>query len=434
MTMRLHFSPGAGPTGAVGYIHLDTDQNPATGLPPTALFGLPSQDIGFDYYLSLFNLPTSVDIFDANDIYIASVIPTLTTDALEFTLPLNTLGNDDGRIDVTMALGDFFGPTDWAPDTGHGSVTLGDVPWLSETPQTGNLAANIGNQLIDVTFDASVVTQTGQYTATLLLVEDALRGNSDDPVNNRFDIPVTMRVVPYGVALDPFGTASQSGDPGTTVTYTLRVINAGLFTDTFDVSLSGQAWTTSGPATTESLAPGAQTDITVMVTIPPSALAQDKDEATITLTSQAEPDIFTAAKLTTLANTVYGVNVTPPSGAKSGSAGTMVTYILQLTNAGNITDTFVISGSGHNWPTVIPLGRNLDGTTITVGPLAVGASDTLEVNVFIPPTASEGEHDTATIHITSQASPGTSSTALLTTTVSTGPEISIYMPLIVKSE
>jgi N-acetylneuraminic acid mutarotase len=429
MMMRLRFSPGAGPTGAVGYIHLDTDQNPATGLPPTDLSGLPTQDIGFDYYLSLFNSPTSVDIFDANGIYIASVIPTLTTDALEFTIPLSALGNDDGLIDVTMVLGDFFGPTDWAPDAGHGSIILGDVPWLSEDPQTGNLAANIGNQLIDVILDASVVTQTGRYTATLLV-------GSDDPVNNRLGIPVTMRVVPYGVALTPL-TASQSGDPGTTAIYTLRVINAGLLTDTFDVTLSGQAWPTSGPTTTESLAPGAQTDITVTVTIPTSALAQARDETTITLTSQAEPGISTAARLTTLANTVYGVNVTPPAGAKSGNAGAMVTYILHITNTGNITDTFVISGSGYNWPTVIPLERNISGTTITVGPLAVGASDTFEVNVFIPPTASEGEHDTATIHITSQASPGTLSTAVLTTTVSGGPEpplISIYMPLIVKSE
>ena len=107
--MRLSFNSGLGPGGAVGYIHLDTDQNVATGLPPSVLFGLPGQDVGYDYYLSLFGLPERVDVFDANNVYIGSVAPSLTADTLEFTLPLLFLDNDDGFIDLTMVLGDFFG-------------------------------------------------------------------------------------------------------------------------------------------------------------------------------------------------------------------------------------------------------------------------------------------------------------------------------------
>ncbi len=130
MVMRLEFRPGAGPTGALGYIHLDTDQNAATGLPPSSLFGLPGQDIGFDYYLNLFNLPFTVDIYDANATYLGSVIPAYEGNALEFAVPLSVLGEDEGLMDVTMVLGNISGPADWAPDGGHGSISPG-VPWLS---------------------------------------------------------------------------------------------------------------------------------------------------------------------------------------------------------------------------------------------------------------------------------------------------------------
>ena len=66
---------------------------------------------------------------------------------------------------------------------------LVDVPWLSESPITGTIAADVGIQSIDVIFDASVVTQTGEYYATL-------QTNSSDPVNQRIGIPVTMTAKP----------------------------------------------------------------------------------------------------------------------------------------------------------------------------------------------------------------------------------------------
>src|SRR6185503_19048096 len=157
MSMRLTFNSGSGPVGAFGYIHLDTDQNVATGLPPTALFGLPEQDIGFDYFLilNLFDLPQRVDVVDANGVYIGSAAPIFTADALEFTLPLSFLGNDDGNMDLTMVLGDDVGPTDWAPDVGHG--TIFDARWLSELPVAGNVSPG-NNQLVQVIFDSTAVS------------------------------------------------------------------------------------------------------------------------------------------------------------------------------------------------------------------------------------------------------------------------------------
>ncbi len=67
----------------------------------------------------------------------------------------------------------------------------GDAPWLSENPITGTVAADGGTALVDVTFDAGVpeVTQPGEYYATLNV-------HSDDPVQGKIGVPVTLTVLP----------------------------------------------------------------------------------------------------------------------------------------------------------------------------------------------------------------------------------------------
>ena len=70
----------------------------------------------------------------------------------------------------------------------------GDALWLSEDPFEGVVAPDIGTQVISVTFDSSVVTQPGTYMAEIKI-------KTNDPVNSKFVIPVTMNVngpVDYG--------------------------------------------------------------------------------------------------------------------------------------------------------------------------------------------------------------------------------------------
>ena len=64
-----------------------------------------------------------------------------------------------------------------------------DVPWLSENPTSGTLAADTGTAPTVVTLDASVpaVDQPGVYYA-------AVNVFSADPVNNILQVPVTMTV------------------------------------------------------------------------------------------------------------------------------------------------------------------------------------------------------------------------------------------------
>ncbi len=64
-----------------------------------------------------------------------------------------------------------------------------DVPWLSENPVSGTVAA-VDDLVVDVTFDAGVpeVTQPGDYFATLKVANDTPYGT--------LDVPVTMTVLP----------------------------------------------------------------------------------------------------------------------------------------------------------------------------------------------------------------------------------------------
>jgi hypothetical protein len=69
----------------------------------------------------------------------------------------------------------------------------GDVEWLDQDPQFGVVAPDGGEQEIVVTFDASVVTEPGDYFATLRVV-------SNDPMMGSYNIPVTMTVEPSDTA------------------------------------------------------------------------------------------------------------------------------------------------------------------------------------------------------------------------------------------
>ena len=96
-------------------------------------------------------------------------------------------------------------------------------------------------------------------------------------------------------------TAAQSGVPGTTVTYTLWVTNAGTCGDTFAVTVSGNGWPTNVPAEMGPLDPNAGATLEVTVDIPAGANGGDWDEATITLASQITPTTTATSVLTTTA-------------------------------------------------------------------------------------------------------------------------------------
>jgi len=61
-----------------------------------------------------------------------------------------------------------------------------DIPWLSEAPITGTVAAG-GQQLVNVTFTAAPTMTLGVYTGTLVV-------GTDDLSHANINVPVTFTV------------------------------------------------------------------------------------------------------------------------------------------------------------------------------------------------------------------------------------------------
>lgn len=102
-----------------------------------------------------------------------------------------------------------------------------------------------------------------------------------------------------------------------------------------------------------------------------------------------------------------------------GYPGNTVSYMLVLSNTGDITDTFDITVTA-NWDT------HLSSTVIT---LTATTGTHIHVDVDIPSTADEGDSDTAVLTATSQGNITTTATISLTTLVQ---DSIIHLPIVVK--
>jgi carboxypeptidase T len=102
----------------------------------------------------------------------------------------------------------------------------------------------------------------------------------------------------------------QDGFPGMPVTYTLHITNTGNTTDTFDV-VPVSTWDVSVVPTIGPLAGGESISFTVVVILPALPPSGTSDTATVTVTSQGDPDLWQVAVLTTTArwNGVWIPNV-----------------------------------------------------------------------------------------------------------------------------
>jgi choice-of-anchor B domain-containing protein len=207
----------------------------------------------------------------------------------------------------------------------------------------------------------------------------------------------------YGVALSADATAV--GLPGTTVTYTLQITNTGLTTDTFTLDTASN-WTATQSAFIVSLGIAQSQTFSVVVQIPPEALAGQSDEALVTAVSHGDSSVTAATQLTTSAGAVYGLALSGET-AREGAPGQVVTYTLHLTNTGNISDTFGLNVTEAGWETAVsPPSLSL----------AAGAAGHISLGVHIPLTATTGLTDTAVFQAVSVNEPTTAADWVVTTT------------------
>jgi len=117
--------------------------------------------------------------------------------------------------------------------------------------------------------------------------------------------------------------------------------------------------------------------------------------------------------LTVVTTPTYGLQLAPASQGLTATAGSVVTYTLTVTNAGNVNDTFDVAVTGDTFTTTAPASVSL----------VPGASATFNVVV----TAGASGSDTATITLTSQGDGTTSANATVTTIVAIN---KLFLPII----
>jgi carboxypeptidase T len=219
-------------------------------------------------------------------------------------------------------------------------------------------------------------------------------------LNCSMTVPVTSSlmasVISYtaGLEVSPLAQAGF-GDPGTPVTYTFTVTNTGEQPDLIYVSLVESSWLVSLPDPIGPLASGDSASVLVTVTVPSNAAAGVLDAASLQFASTHPSAELVTATLTTTANTVYGLEVTPAGYIQYGFPGSTVTYTFQVTNTGNTTDTFTVIPTS-DWEVIVPSN---------IGPLEAGESITIMVLVTVPVLAPDGQQNIASLRFTSQENP-----------------------------
>ena len=199
----------------------------------------------------------------------------------------------------------------------------------------------------------------------------------------------------------------QNGDPGASLAYMFSVTNTGSLSDTITFAISGHVWPAAvTPPTVASLPSYSYTQVIVSTTIPLTALAGAQDVISFTATSQGSL-VTQAVALTTMANAQYGVSLSPASAQQTGRPGASVTYPVQVTNTGNITDIFAIAYSSNVWPVSVP-------AVIAALPPRTATSFTVTVTL---PVSTLTVSDTVVLTATSQGDNAQAAAVQLTTIV-----------------
>jgi hypothetical protein len=291
-----------------------------------------------------------------------------------------------------------FAGTDWGLYYTD-DVTAGSPIWYKFT--AGLPSVMIWDMAVD--YD-------GSMNATTLALFTRSRGAYVWPLSSG---PIN---VDYAVVLAP--NTSIDGTPGSSVVHNFTLANTGQNNDSYNLSVSGETWTTNlQTGTPIAVQSGMTATVQVEVEIP--HVPNTSDSFMLTATSVNSPTVSASATGTTNAAVNPDVTVTTPNDSQSGAPGTTLTYTVNVTNTGDYTDTFTVDLSGNLWPTT--------ASTNSVGPLGMGESTTIEVYVTVGASGS----DSVTVTLISDLDNNISNSVVLTSTSDSG-TFEIYMPAVRK--
>ena len=172
--MALDFTADTPIDQAVGYVFLDIDQNPDTGLPADAVSGLPTQDVGMEYFIDLFAIHDPepvIFIVERRNLRGRRRCPaTVDGQSLIFDIPLEAIGGDDGNINTAMVAGRLRLPVRLGPGRGprHDRAVLRPARGSSRIRSPATVAPG-DSQVAQVTLGGAGLAP-GNYQALIVLV------------------------------------------------------------------------------------------------------------------------------------------------------------------------------------------------------------------------------------------------------------------------
>ncbi|UCF08803.1 MAG: hypothetical protein JSW28_03680 [Thermoplasmata archaeon] len=279
-------------------------------------------------------------------------------ESIMYTITVENMGNTDDTVDMTVS----------------GAYSH----WATVAPATLSLPPG-GSSDVILTVDVPQDAAGGDYPIYV-------RGTSQGDPSVFSEITVITTVLPshYEVSLSCEAPALDAR-PGETVMYTAAVTNMGDTDDTFDITTSGSysEWGTLSD-TEVSLASGEIAEISLTVAVPEDAAGNDYP-IQVRGTSRGDTSAFSEITLTTTV-IPFHYEVFLFCGAPSGTArpGESVTFIIQVENTGEVTDSYDVSKSDQNgdWGTLSHDSIALASGELTNISLSVGIPEDAEVGDY----------------------------------------------------
>jgi uncharacterized repeat protein (TIGR01451 family) len=331
------------------------------------------------------------------------------------------------------------------------SSKLTNISWTATATAGSSVAAASGTGNINTTVDllsggtatytvtatidssaTGTLSNTANVTAPTAVFDPNLGNNSATDTDNLTgisDLSITKSDSAGGSSVGP---VVGSAVPGTAITYTITVHNAGpsaeagaTVADTFVASLTNVHWTSTASAgsstgaasgtgninTTADLLAGGTATFTVTADIDPTATGTLTNTATVTAPSgTTDPDTSnnSATDTDTLVPTA-NLSITKTDNVTSVTPGTSDIYTIVVSNAGQstataapVTDNFPAAFTNATWTATASTGSSSSATSgtgniATTVTIPSGGSVTYIVHGIVDPAATGTLSNTATV-------------------------------------
>ncbi len=145
---------------------------------------------------------------------------------------------------------------------------------------------------------------------------------------------------------------SSGAFPGDTVDYTITIVNNTGADDSYDLTYTGNDWTTTGPGNSGTIPDGGSADIDISVTIPPDAIPfEDNDIVTVTATGVTFPGNTDSAEIETFAVPLWEVKADMPSPGRYRLGSTAWGDYMYILGGLDETHTSVADVDRYDWVT-----------------------------------------------------------------------------------